>query len=167
MRKAITLALFAALAVSLHAQSTPPNVNTSLVGTGSPTAPCVASLQGQIYVQTDSTIGRIWVCDNSTGSWAWDHLLSAVQGIATTGTITGGTFILGGCTTTTTVTIAGATVGTNTATASPIYVTAPTGNQGLFNLTAWVSAANTVSIQGCSLGALSGVPNFLAKVLLY
>lgn len=140
-----------------------------LSGTGSPSAnyTCNAASANVSYIQTDATNGRLWLCDNSSGSLAWDHLLTPIQNIATTGTITAGSFILGGCTAVTTVTVTGAVVGTNAALAAPIYVSAPTGSQGLFNLTAWVSATNMVSVQGCALGVIGTVPNFTAKVFLY
>lgn len=144
-----------------------------LTGNGAPSAlfTCNASTANLSYLQLDATNGRMWLCDNSTGSLAWEQLFSPIKGVATTGTITGGTtlnLLGGGCLTTATVTMAGAVVGTNSATASPIFATAPTAtNIGLLNVTAWVSAANTVSVGACSAGLISTVPNFQAKVLLY
>lgn len=120
-----------------------------------------------MYVQTDATNGRIWLCDQSSGDWGWDHLISPMVATALTTSITGGSFILGGCTSVKTVTVTGAIVGTHAAMAAPIYASAPSGNIGLFNITAWVSAANTVSVQGCAIGTLGSIPNFTAKVFLY
>lgn len=150
-------------------QATTGMISPQLSGAGAPSSlyTCNIAIAGVSYIQTDSTNGRLWLCDNSSGSLAWDHQINPTIATATSGTITGGSFILGGCTAITSVTIAGATIGANAAVATPIYVSAPTGNQGLFNLTAWVSAANTVTVQGCALGILSSVPNFQAKVLLY
>lgn len=143
----------------------------TLSGTGTPAAnslTCSSTYANLQYIQLDASPGqRSWLCDNySAGGYAWDHLVGPIS-VATTASITGGSFIVGGCTAVTTVTVAGAVVGTNAAVAAPIYATAPAGSQGLFNVTAWVSAANTVSVQGCAIGILGSVPNFTAKVLLY
>ena len=169
------LALFAALLFSSAAiaqvstQASTGIPAPMLYGSGTPDTnyACNASTANLTYIQTDASTGRLWICDNSTGALAWEHLMAPFLGSATSGTITGGAFILGGCTATTTVTVSGATVGVNSALAAPIWATAPVGNMGLFNLTAWVSAANTVTIQGCAIGVLGSVPSFKAKVFLY
>lgn len=171
MRNIILLIAFSC--VGLIAQSNVSGVMgipaISLSGTGSPASSinCNAASGNIQYIQTDATSGRLWICDFSTGSWAWDHMLNTLVGTATTGAITAGSFILGGCTSIVTVTVAGAVVGTNSAAASPVFATAPTGNVALLNIIAWVSAANTVSVQGCAIGTLGSVPNFTAKVLVY
>lgn len=164
----VSLALALLCGVANAQQATTGLPSPQLSGTGVPSFSCASgsSYMGLSYIQTDAVNGKLWLCDQASGTWGWDQQLSAIKGIGNTSTITGGAFILGGCTTATTVTLAGAVVGTNAAAASPIYVSAPTGNQGLFNLTAWVSAANTVTVQGCGLGTIT-IPNFQAKVFLY
>lgn len=52
---------------------------TALIGSGAPdpiAIPCTSTGNaGQIYTDIASgALGRNWVCDNSSGSWAWDHL---------------------------------------------------------------------------------------------
>ncbi len=144
-------------------------ISPSMAGTGSPsgTATCNAVAANIIFIQRDATDGKIWICDNGGGSYAWNHLVNNIKGTFTSGTIAGGSFLLSGCTTATNVTVTGVVPITNYATASPAFVSAFTGNIGLFNVTATVSAANTITVQGCALGVLGSVPNFVAKGLWY
>lgn len=145
-------------------------------GTGSPTGviPCTASLvtttTAAIYIQRDASPGQaLWICTlGSDGvTYAWVQRPSAIA-TATTTTFAAQAFLLGGCTSTLTVAISGAVVGTNTATASPIFATAPAAtNPGLLNLSAWVSASGIISVQGCAFGTLTTMPAFQAKVLMY
>lgn len=137
-----------------------------LFGTGAPTTSCASdvSYQGLTYIQTDATNGRLWICDQSSGSWGWDHLLSPILGVATTSTFASQSYLLSGCTAIQTVTITGAVVGVNSAAAYPVYASAPSGSPGLLNIAAWVSAANTISVQACAFGIIGSVPAFTAKV---
>jgi hypothetical protein len=154
-----------------------PTPATTLAGNGSPTSNSItcgiglaSTASATLYVDDSVTTGNaIWKCatpDGVTFNWV-QPFVSPVLAVATTGTFASQSFLLGGCTSVQTVTISGATVGTNAATASPIFTSAPTVNIGPLNTVAWVSAANTVSVQACALAALSTIPSFQAKVLLY
>jgi hypothetical protein len=80
-------------------------------GTGAPTKTCSATnLAGVAYVQTDATNGRLWICDNTSGSMAWDHQLSPILGATAS---FGGSLILLGSNVTSTATATGAVVGNN------------------------------------------------------
>jgi hypothetical protein len=136
------------------------------------TAGMASSTTGSMFIQTNIKTGnRIWNCfqDPVSGTPGWVAPFSSpVLATATTGTFAAQAFILGGCTSIQTVTVPGAVLGTNTATASPIFATAPTGNVALLNVVGWVSAANTISVQGCASGTIVGTtPAFTAKVLMY
>lgn len=132
-----------------------------------------SSVSTSLYDDRSITVGNsIWKCKLGTdgSTYAWQApFLSPVLGVSTTAQFASQSFLLSGCTTTLSVTISGATVGTNAATASPIFVSAPTAgtNVALLNVVAWVSSANTVSVQGCASGILGTIPAFTAKVLLY
>lgn len=63
----------------------------TLSGTGAPSGnyTCNTNLANIMYIQTDAASGqRIWLCDNATGSLAWDHF-SPPQQIGTTVASTG------------------------------------------------------------------------------
>lgn len=152
--------------------------STIMAGIGSPTSNGLTCGVGQsgpssslLYNQRDVTTGNsIWKCGLATDgvTYAWQSPFSSpVLQIATTGSITGGSFILGGCTAVTTITMTGANPTANAADANPIFASAPSGALGLFSVKAWVSATNTVSVQGCATGVIGSVPNFTAKVFLY
>lgn len=61
-----------------HANAQSGTLTSNLSGNGTPTSngwPCGTGYLNQIYIQNDATNGHIWLCDASTGSPAWDHLL--------------------------------------------------------------------------------------------
>lgn len=140
-----------------------------LSGTGVPSTNFTCNVQNAnlTYIQLDATTGRTWICDFATGSWAWDHLVSPITAVTGGSLVSVGSLLAGGCGSIVTVTVSGAVVGTNSATVSPVFQSAPSGNIGLLNVVAWVSAANTVSVQACSIGILSSVPSFFPRILLY
>jgi hypothetical protein len=139
-----------------------------LSGLGAPSGlyTCNLATNNLEYIQRDANPSqRVWLCLTADGvTYAWDNLKGPIA-IATSGTVTTGALLLGGCSPVVTVTMSGATVGTNAVVASPIWTAIP-ANPGLFNITAWVSAANTVSIQACALATLSSA-SFTSRVLLY
>jgi hypothetical protein len=80
-------------------------------GTGAPTKTCsLTNLAGVAYIQTDATNGRLWICDNSVGSWSWDHLLSPILGSTAS---FGGALVVLGTSITSTAAVTGASVGSN------------------------------------------------------
>lgn len=160
---------------------------TALIGSGAPdpiAIPCTSTGNaGQIYTDIASgALGRNWVCDNSSGSWAWDHLVvNSINGatvpvsvaylatnssgqliagatpsaplIAVTGSI-GGSLISLGCANQATVTVAGAAT-TMVCTMSGAGGTQPANIQPQ----CFVSAANTVTPQFCTSITLGLTPS--------
>lgn len=175
----VCLSALGAIAVGCGAQvATNGSVAPTLNGAGAPTVgipvayTCSANLSNVLYIQTDAVIGRrLWICNSNSGTYAWENVVTPMA-VATTAPMSAVSLALGGCTTAT-ATIAGATVGTNAAYASPLgQPTSAANTAGLVNVTAWVSAANTVTVSVCATG-LTGVLTSLTtaavpyKVQLY
>lgn len=92
----------------VHAQSI---ITSNLAGNGTPTAAgwaCNAGYNNQLFIQWDATNGHIWICDQSIGSYSWDHQTLPIAG--TTVSIGGALLILGGSTSGT-ASVTGAAIG--------------------------------------------------------
>jgi hypothetical protein len=65
-----------------------------ITGAGAPNSGCSSSINpGNLYIQSDATPGqRIWVCDQTSGTWSWDNLKGAIA-IANTSPITASTLL--------------------------------------------------------------------------
>lgn len=122
----------------------------TLSGAGVPSLPCNANLASVLDIQTDAPTGqKLWLCNGATSTW---ENIRGPLAVANTPAMSISTLTLGQCVTSN-VTIAGATVGANAAFASPLG--APTSNSstaGLVNVTAFVSAANTITVSECASG---------------
>lgn len=116
MKRASTFILCVfALALAATSQvtklSTGGQPSPTLSGTGVPSVryTCSANVGNLLYIQTDATNGRLWLCDLSTGAWAWDHLQTPFA-VVTSANFTA-TAIVGFSRQSQVITVAGAVVG--------------------------------------------------------
>lgn len=152
IRIVLLLAVVIGIPASLAFQN-PGILTPNMAGNGTPASNsigCNSGVANQIYIQWDATTGHIWICDQSSGSYQWDHQSVAIA--ATTASI-GGALVSLGCSNQTTVSVPGATT-VMSCNISGAGGTQPANTQPQ----CYVSAANTVTVQFCTAIVLGITP---------